>query len=205
MLVVISDSTFLPGEAGLVNDLFRSGMDLFHIRKYTASEQELTRFIEEIDPGFRPQVVLNHHHELGAALGLNRFHYSEKDREFWREKEWKGIDPEAVYSTSVHSVEGYNALPEHFSYAFLSPVFDSISKPGYTSVSFDLSKRKQGGSSLIALGGIQAVNVQQAIEQGFDGVALLGAIWHSENPVETIQICSDAINRTTTKQYLKIT
>jgi len=185
MLIVISDSAFLPGEAALVNELFRSGMDLFHIRKYGAAENELREFIHGIDPGFRERVVLNHHHELGASLGLKRFHYSEKDRKAWSETDWNGIDPESVYSTSVHSMEAYNALPEHFAYAFLSPVFDSISKPGYPSVSFDFSKKKSGSVQLIALGGIQADNVQQAIQFGFDGAALLGAIWNSENPVNS--------------------
>lgn len=182
MIVVISDSEFLPGEAAIVNELFRRGLDLFHIRKYEASESALTEFIRSIDPEFREQLVLHHHHPLGVKLGLTRFHYSERDRNAWKESGWAGKNQEWSYSTSVHTMEEYNALPEHFSYAFLSPVFDSISKPGYRAARFDFSEKKASRVKLIALGGIQAENISECIQMGFEGAALLGAIWNSENP-----------------------
>lgn len=192
MLIVISDSEFKPGEATLVNELFRAGLDLFHIRKYEADEQELKRFIREINPEFHEKLVLNHHHDLGVILGLKRFHYSEHDRKKWEETKWTGVNPEQVYSTSVHSMEEYNSLPEHFSYVFLSPVFDSISKPGYQAESFDFSIRKESETKLIGLGGIHAENAAKAIQLGFDGVALLGAIWKSENPLDSLKVIKSA-------------
>lgn len=187
MLIVISDSEFKPGEATLVNELFRAGLDLFHIRKYEAGENELQDFVQEINPEYHERLVLNHHHDLGLNLGLKRFHYSERDRKNWEDERWSGVNPERIYSTSVHSMEEYNDLPEHFSYAFLSPVFDSISKPDYLAASFDFSIRKESDTKLIGLGGIQADNANKAIQLGFDGVALLGAIWKSENPVVSMK------------------
>ncbi|WP_300663901.1 thiamine phosphate synthase [Fluviicola sp.] len=187
MLIVISDSELKPGKATLVNELFRAGLDLFHIRKYEADESELIGFVRAIDPEYRTRLVLNHHHDLGVSLGLKRFHYSERDRKKWEDSKWTGVDPEKIYSTSVHSMEEYNGLPEHFSYAFLSPVFDSISKPGYLAESFDFSIRKESPAKLIGLGGIQADNAKEAIDLGFDGVALLGAIWKSENPINSLK------------------
>lgn len=187
MLIVISESDFRPQEAAIVNELFQAGLELFHIRKYDASEKQISELIAQIEPEYWGRLVLNHHHDLGMNLGLKRFHYSEKDRKSWCETDWKGISSESVYSTSVHSLEEYNDLPGHFSYAFLSPVFDSISKSDYKGVEFDFSKRKNKESKLIGLGGIQANNVQDAIQMGFDGVALLGAIWKSENPKEVFE------------------
>ncbi len=193
MLIVISDSEFKPGEATLVNELFRAGLDLFHIRKYEADKSELKEFVQAIDPEYHERLVLNHHHDLGEGLGLKRFHYSERDRKNWEEAKWAGVNPERIYSTSVHSMEEYNGLPEHFSYAFLSPVFDSISKPGYLAESFDFSIRKESPTKLIGLGGIQADNVNNAIQLGFDGVALLGAIWKSENPLVSMKEIKSAL------------
>lgn len=187
MLIVISDSDFKPDEATIVNELFRAGLDLFHIRKYGADEKELSELIEGIDTKYREKLVLNHHHELGINLGLKRFHYSERDRKAWKKKNWHGINNEFVYSTSVHTMEEYNELHSHFSYAFLSPVFDSISKADYKAVKFDFSKHENNETKLIGLGGVQGNNAQQAIQMGFDGVALLGAIWNSENPIEVFE------------------
>ena len=113
----------------------------------------------------------------------------------WQERNWEGQQSGYSYSTSVHSLEAYNALPVHFSYAFLGPVFDSISKPGYEAVSFDFSKKEELPVKLVGLGGIGAGNVKQVLEMGFDGAALLGAIWNSEDPITELKNCKDAIFR----------
>lgn len=187
MLIVISESDFRPREATIVNELFRAGLDLFHIRKYEASEKEISELITQIEPEYLGRLVLNHHHDLGMSLGLKRFHYSEKDRRIWSEANWRGVSSERIYSTSIHSLEEFNDLPDHFSYAFLSPVFDSISKADYKGVKFDFTKRRNRATKLIGLGGIQANNVNEAIQMGFDGVALMGAIWKSNSPVNSMK------------------
>lgn len=187
MLIVLSHSDFRSGETKIVNTLFLAGLELFHIRKYGASEESLLKWVNEIAPEYRSRLVLHHNHEWGRSIGLQRFHYSERDRLTWKTQNWSGADSSFTYSTSVHSLEEYNELPDHFSYSFLSPVFDSISKTDYRAVKFDLGERMDKKTALIGLGGIQADNVKQVSEMGFDGAALLGAIWNSENPVESFE------------------
>lgn len=194
MLIVLSDSDFKSGETEVVNQLFLAGLDLFHLRKYGASEESLLKWVNQISLEYRSKLVLHHDHEWGRSIGIERFHYSERDRLTWKEQNWEGADEAFVYSTSVHSVKEYNELPGHFSYAFLSPVFNSISKTGYKAVKFDLSKRKNNETKLIGLGGIQSENVKQVFEMGFDGAALLGAIWHSQNPIHQLKLCRDAMH-----------
>lgn len=183
MLIVISDSTFLSDEAATVSALLCAGLDVFHIRKYGCAKEDLISVIEAIPVEYRNQLVLHHDHVMGRELGITRFHFSEQDRLDWQKKNWVGADQNAIYSTSVHSLEEFNALPAHFAYAFLSPVFDSISKQDYKAKKFDLSERTNEVAKLIALGGINSSNAQQAIAWGFDGVALLGAIWKNEQPI----------------------
>lgn len=193
MLIVLSDSYFRSGETEIVNQLFFAGLDLFHIRKYGASTESLVEWVNGITPEFRSRLVLHHDHEWGRSIGLHRFHYSERDRNNWKKEGWQGVKNDEMYSTSVHSVEEYNELPAHFSYAFLSPVFDSISKTDYKAVTFDLGKRTKKETSLIGLGGIRSENVKQVIDMGFDGAALLGTIWHSQNPIHQLKLCRDAM------------
>lgn len=203
MLIVISDSDFKPREAAIVNELFHAGLDLFHIRKYGASKESLWKLISQIHPENHSKLVLHHNHEWGNEIGLNRFHYSETDRKTWEEENWIGVNNELVYSTSVHSLEEYNELPPHFSYAFLSPVFDSISKAGYKAVKFDLSKRQNEKTKLIGLGGIQADNAEQVLQMGFDGAALLGAIWNNSDPLNEWNQCRDAMRRVPNALHLQ--
>ena len=199
MLIVLSDSDFNPNETRIINELFQEGLDLFHIRKYGARVESLLKMITGISSEYHSKLVLHHDHEWVRSNGLKRFHFSERDRELWKAQNWSGIKNEAIYSTSVHSVEAFNELPDHFSYAFLSPVFDSISKSDYKAQKFDLDQRRNKAAKLIGLGGIQSGNVNQVFQMGFDGAALLGTIWNSENPVNEIQKCGHAINRMPTR------
>lgn len=185
MLIVISHSEFLPGEAGIVNELFRLGLEVFHIRKYDASAEKIGVFVNSVEDTYRDRLVLNHHHDLGKKLGIKRFHFSERDRFSLELTDYNELNSEYVYSTSVHDLNSFNALPPQFDYAFLSPVFDSISKPTYCAESFDLSKRTNFHTKLIGLGGIDHTTIAEVSTRGFDGAALLGAIWNSDNPIQS--------------------
>ncbi len=188
MLVVISDHQLYLREAVEINRLFQSGMELYHVRHHNISEVDLRSLIEEVESKYLPRIVANHNHTIARDLGITRFHFTEEDRKIWEKKKWKNRSENEIYSTSVHSLEDFNKLPDFFEYAFLSPVFDSISKPGYKAVKFDLSQRDATKrTKLIGLGGIHSANVHQALEMGYDGVAVLGSIWESEEPVKAFQ------------------
>jgi thiamine-phosphate pyrophosphorylase len=82
-------------------------------------------------------------------------------------------------STSIHDIPSLPRV-EHFNYVFYSPVFNSISKPGYNSkVSEDLILDKAGyETKVIALGGVQVSNLPRIKRMGFDGAAVLGTLWN---------------------------
>ncbi|KAF5841151.1 thiamine phosphate synthase superfamily [Dunaliella salina] len=101
-----------------------------------------------------------------------------------------------VQSTSLHSLEdlqGGKARYGALDYAFLSPIFDSISKKGYAAAKFDPVQLRtllqEHGKQLpvIALGGISAENCLQALDMGFQGVAVLGSIWEAQDPVAEME------------------
>ncbi len=86
----------------------------------------------------------------------------------------------------------------------LSPVFDSISKFGYKA-GFNKQELKDGIAAwksfqkeenrtqkLFALGGVEAENIAELAELGFDGAAVLGAVWHNPDPVGALE---EIINR----------
>jgi thiamine-phosphate pyrophosphorylase len=184
MIVVISESYSFETETSLVNELFHLGLDYFHLRKYNWTEQELVDFTQQIEHQFLDRLVFCQRYELGASLGVNHFHLSEQTRIEWADANWNMMNPLHSYSTSVHELATFNQLGNRFEYAFLSPIFDSISKPEYKANSFDLALREDFSTKLIALGGISAENVNEAMKLGFDGIALLGAIWKSEQPTQ---------------------
>ena len=188
MLIVISDHQLYLREAQEINRLFESGMERYHIRHHNISEEDLAGLIDAIEPQYLNRVSANHNHDLCREHGIKRIHFTEEDRLAWEKTDWKNREHDEVYTTSVHSIEDYNKLPDFFEYAFISPIFDSISKPGIKAVRYDFSKRDQAKPiKLIGLGGIHSANVHEAMDLGLDGLALLGSVWESEEPVKAFQ------------------
>ena len=194
MLIVISNPKPLKNEASLINQLFDEGLLLFHLRKPESSSQEIVLLLQEINPIHYSKIALHSCHFLAKSFGINRLHYNETSRKQLTDTDFEVSTKDGlILSTSIHSVEDYNLLSDHFSYAFLSPVFDSISKADYKAKQFDLSYRTRTTIKLIALGGITEENQYRAIEMGFDGVAMMGSIWNSEDKIKTFKNISQSL------------
>lgn len=194
MIIVISDTELFAGEANTINQLFDSGLLLFHLRKYNNSKSEIVEFVNTIKPEYLNRIVLHQFHEVANDFGITRLHFSEKDRTNLKEQELNQLkEKNRILSTSVHSVDEYQKLSSAFDYTFLSPVFDSISKPGYKAQTFDLNSKKTSGIKLIALGGVKEDNCLKAFEMGFDGVALLGSIWKTDDKINLFKKIKNSI------------
>jgi len=195
-MIVISNPFAVADEIKIIHSLFEEGLSLLHIRKPDFSELEMVHFIEQIKPKYRNKLVLHHHHVLAEDFGINRLHFSEKDRKYSHEVPARFLKPcryeSESKSTSTHSIEDFNSLENDFAYAFLSPVFKSISKENYqpeTDLFEALKSRTNYQTKVIALGGISSENIRKTLENGFEVAALLGSIWNNENPIKEFKLC----------------
>ncbi len=191
-MIVISNPTLVKNEIKLIHSLFAEGLTLFHVRKPHFSEDEIKTYLLEIGLEYNHRLVLHSHHQLAEDFGINRIHFTEENRKHASEEKLKYCEEKNFHlSTSIHKIDDYEILSNAFEYAFLSPVFRSISKPNYVpSIDFKTEiKSKKKKIALVALGGIATKTVKIALEYGFDDVALLGTIWNSNNPIENFKIC----------------
>ena len=189
-MLLISNPTAVPKEINTIHALFENGLELFHVRKPDFSILEIKAFVNAIGLEFRNQLILHSHHQLADELGINRLHFTTKDRV--RNNPVRVWNPDRVNSTSTHSIAEFNGLESCFEYAFLSPVYPSISKENYFSkenLLDEITKRTNFQTKIIALGGITATNALKTIENGFDDFALLGTIWNSNQPIENFKLC----------------
>lgn len=192
-MIVISNPTEIVNEIKIIHALFEEGLEFFHVRKPNYFKEELQSFISKINSRYHSKLVLHQHHELAEEFKLQRLHFTEKERLTISNRLLK---PRRYLSTSVHSIEDFNGLPNVFDYAFLSPVYPSISKETYvpTKNAFEaIKKRTNQHTKLVALGGISAENIKETINNGFDDVALLGTIWNSTNPAENFKKCQQIV------------
>ena len=202
-MIVISNPIKINNEIDIIHSFFEQGLPLFHVRKPDYSEKEMKAYLSDIKIDFRQQLVLHSHHHLATEFRISRIHFTEKERlailnpvvkltrptkNTFQKMVKKGIH----LSTSVHTIEDFNALDNAFDYVFLSPVYPGISKENYsskTNLLEDVKKRTNYTTQLIALGGIDSKNTADTLKTGFDDVALLGTIWNSANPIENFKLC----------------
>ncbi|MCW3160933.1 thiamine phosphate synthase [Chryseobacterium oryctis] len=192
MIIIITPEKYIQNEVEAINELFREGLDLLHIRKPFFTQNEMADFIQKIDKTYHQQLVLHNNYEVTKKFDISRFHFRETDRQNNDFENFVGN----IISTSVHDIETFNELNENWEYSFISPIFPSISKKGYgenSTILNDINKRDNIEVKLIALGGINENNIQKVIDCNVDGVALLGAIWESDEPIKIFEKCRQSV------------
>ncbi|MGM9476458.1 thiamine phosphate synthase [Pedobacter sp. GSP4] len=173
-LIVIAKPKSFNGETQIVNQLFEAGLQVFHLRKEINERSTYQKFLAGILPEYHHRIALHHFHELAGDYGIKRIHHTENCRKRNAGMDFSG---NRIFSTSIHRVEDIPYIGQYH-YSFLSPIFDSISKPGYMGIitpKFMLKKTHH--TKLIALGGIGLNEVALVKDMDFDGLALLGSIW----------------------------
>jgi len=180
-LIVISDPVCFENEPNLINQLFAAGMSVFHLRKPELGKLAYAKLIAQIDEVYHDRIALHQFHDLATYFpSIERIHYPE-----WLRNSTTITTMQAenalIRSTSIHHLKELDQLNE-FDYTFYGPVFTSLSKPAYagvTNTDFILPER-QNSCKIIALGGIDAGKIKQVKHMGFDGFAVLGAIWNKK-------------------------
>ena len=161
------------------------------MRKPNYSVEELRQFLSKVYPEFRSRLVLHQQHQVTNEFGISRIHFTESAR---AALDLESTNNNDVYikSTSIHTMADFNQLESCFEYAFLSPIYQSISKPDYKS-DLDavkaITQRTNCKTKLVALGGISIENIEKTYQLRFDDVALLGSIWNSNQPIQNFKLC----------------
>lgn len=178
-LIVISHPQDLGSEQGLIARLFDAGMKYFHLRKPDYSVEDYKRYIESVPVKYHKNIIIHKYIDLYSEYNLKGVHFSSDNKN--RINEFG--DSRIQKSISCHSFEEILNLAG-FSYAFLSPVYDSITKEGYNSRFRakdikDFFHNNVLTTKVIALGGISLENIDNAMSLGFDGAAVMGALWNN--------------------------
>lgn len=152
-----------------------------HLRKPGYSENELRLLIEALPVSLRGKIRLHDHFELCEEYGLQGVHLNHR-----RPAPPAHIRP---ISASCHNLQEVIDYKKSCDYVFLSPIFDSISKQGYTGKFSPetLSEAAKSGiidQQVFALGGVHAKYIPMLRQWGFGGAAMLGEIWqdYRQNP-----------------------
>jgi thiamine-phosphate pyrophosphorylase len=178
-LILISHPRFFEGENRIISSLMKRFHLTLHLRKPDATDEEYRLFLQSIPSHLHPEIMIHGAYALNEEFDLKGVHFSTANRMLADDYRT------GIKSTSCHSVEELKETDSAFDHQFLSPVFPSISKKGYKG-NLDMQEVKEylkqpRHSRVIALGGVDKEKIACLKDVGFDGVALLGAVW-GDNP-----------------------
>ncbi len=189
MIVVFTSESIVPKEAYIINHLFEEGLEVLHLRKPNKSLSECSNLINSIETKFHDRIMIHQHHVLTEKYNLKGIHFKESDRIHLGDNMYDHIKYMKLngfeISTGFHDISTLLEQAYAFNYVFLSPIYNSISKEGYNGKKFDFERLKKRKEKIFALGGINKTNISEVFKMGFDGSAVLGAVWKSDNPIAT--------------------
>lgn len=176
MTIVITLPTFFEGEAGRIAQMLDAGRaDLIHIRKPGATEGEVESLIRAIPERLRNRLVLHDLHHLAIRYRLHGIHLNSRNPE--PPAGWAGS-----VSRSCHTISEVSEWKPRCNYVSLSPIFDSISKQGYTAAFTREELQAAAAQGIIddkvlALGGVTFARISEVEAMGFGGAMILGDAW----------------------------
>lgn len=180
-------------EAELITARLRSGETHYvHIRKPDSPEDAVERLLTDIPKVLYDRLCLHDCFSLAQKYNIGGVHLNNRNPA--PPYKWRGR-----VSRSCHSMAEVLAA-EGLDYVTLSPVYPSLSKPGYTG-RLDLEEVKAYLSNphpvpVVALGGITEDRIDALCNMGFDGAAMLGDAWRRRFSTEQfcLQLITNPIN-----------
>lgn len=189
LLIVISPTEIKSAETIMITKLFENGLTHFHLRKPLANKLMLSHYLDAIPSDFHNRIILHNNFDLCKDYNLKGIHLNET----FKTQAQQYFEAYSNYSisTSCHNTHDIIYENNNYAYYFLSPIFDSISKPDLTA-NFNLSELKNdiekiSTKKIIALGGITIDTLPQILDLNFAGIAVLGGIWQQKKIVDYFQ------------------
>lgn len=185
LIIAITLPFFFDHESDAITSLLSSGaFDRVHLRKPSSRESDLRALIEEIPQEYHTALSLHDHHRLAYEYGCG-IHLNSRNPEL--------LYPiQASLSRSCHSLDDISKFRKE-DYLFLSPIFPSISKPGYTPSFILKDCRGKVDQRTIALGGVDTGRFNEIKRMGFGGAAMLGMVWNSQKEGNLKKLIEDII------------
>jgi len=187
-LVVITREDFFSDEATVLNNLFEAGLSGLHLRKPRSALEEVRALLRGIDPGFHKRILVHNHLALSEEFDLLGVHLP-LDTLLQTGKVWD----KGQISCSTHTHAEIQAAATVADRAFISPLFDSVSKKGYLGNALLRTVPKPEGNTLwVALGGITPAHFMAVHRLGFKAAAVMGYVWRSGPPWQQFAECRAA-------------
>ena len=180
-IIAITPPHAIENEVVIIRRLLEKGVDIVHLRKHQSEfyEVDVITYLREILSALTLEewgkIIIHDFPQLYYEFTLKGIHVNKNVTNL--PKDYTG------YKTrSCHSFEEIIKYKNEYDYLFLSPIFDSISKPDYKSPYTHemLQKASLEGiidQKVIALGGVTFDKLPYLQSLNFGGIAMIGGVY----------------------------
>ncbi len=182
---IISPPKTNSNEIEIVNHLLKDHDITFHLRKPDYTENELKNYLRQINSDCHSKITIHNNHQLIHHFNLKGIHFTSYNRNDLH----KYQTLKCCKSISTHSFNEIVESEFSYDYYFLSPIFESVSKPGYGGNSFNEENLKSFLDlypNVVALGGVNSNNIKKVDQLGFYGAAILGTFWQYCDQIQNL-------------------
>lgn len=174
LTIAITQPIAIDREDVIIRHLLANCFDIVHLRKPDVDIDYCRNLLERLTPSERRRIVIHDHYSLYDEFALRGIHLNRNFATY--PPHYRG-----THTRSCHTLDEVVRYKDECDYLFLSPIFDSISKRGYSSkFSHDelLSASRAGiiDNRVIALGGVTPDKIDYLKSLHFGGIAMMGAL-----------------------------
>ncbi|MFH0703128.1 MAG: thiamine phosphate synthase [bacterium] len=188
LYLVTDRSNFLSHDEFLdkVASALKGGVGIVQLREKNSSAKEfieLGKKIRELCSFYNAVFIVNDRVDIANIVEADGVHLGQDDIDICSARHFLGKD--AIIGISTHTPEqAKRAVQQGADYIGVGPVFETPTKPGRKAVGFEYVKWASENVNIpwFAIGGINLDNMDQVIEAGASGIAVVRAIINVESP-----------------------
>lgn len=166
-VIIITPVRVRRDELRFVTTLLDSGIvDRVHLRHPDADKSAIADILASLRPEHLSRISLHDHYDLASRFDGIGIHFNSRNPRC-------DIQCSGLRSAGVHNTDEL-AAAKGVDYVLASPVFDSVSKPGYKANPDIVNVIQNADMPIIALGGVTPDRFDGLKKQGFAGGAMLG-------------------------------
>ena len=132
-LIILSPPEDVHQESQVVSRILQQTPATLHLRKPGRGKSHLAAYLRDIPAALHGRIMVHGHPDLLDRFALGGIHFTERQRRDGLRaiRQIRRERPSIRISSAFHRIADIPPVQGPFDYVFLSPVFDSISKPGY--------------------------------------------------------------------------
>ena len=193
-VVVFTNPYELPLENDRILGLLHSGLHQLHIYKPRLDRRAFIDFLHQIPPVFHPRLVLHQHVDVASRFDVGGVllpsGIGSRVRAAIARMRRPGI---MIYATTRNprSVIPLNRWADR---VLLGPVAQKMGEASFRDLLSPADLRlvlQHHGAETIAIGGVYPETIDGIRDRGFGAVALQGAVWKTDDPVQSFLDLAD--------------